>query len=114
MGPMTDYSKRQNAVTGTEPDDHILRSVAEKQIKGLRITQDFVAAGVIYHFTGSLSILPSAASSAVKVLPRYCTQSMTRGCVPLSDAAATVGSNANYRAFLNGKNIAVNLKLAFA
>lgn len=37
-----------------------------------------------------------------------------RLCAVVADAAATVGSNANYRAFLNGKNIAVNLKLAFA
>ncbi len=35
-----------------------------------------------YHLTGSFSKLPSAASSAVNVAPRYCTQSITRGASP--------------------------------
>lgn len=36
-----------------------------------------------YHSTLSLRITPSVASSAVKVSPLYCTQSITSGSVPL-------------------------------
>ena len=36
-----------------------------------------------YHSTFSFRISPSAASSAVKVAPRYCTQSISRGSAPL-------------------------------
>ena len=38
---------------------------------------------VDYHSTLSLSIMPSAESSAVNVLPRYCTHSITNGSEPL-------------------------------
>ena len=44
------------------------------------VNQQFV---LYYHFTGSSKITPSVASSAVNVLPRYCTQSITSEAVPL-------------------------------
>ena len=48
-----------------------------------------------YHSTGFCRITPSAASSAVNVFPRYCTQSITSGLLPLflterSPAGATL------------------------
>ena len=38
---------------------------------------------IFYHSTLSFRITPSVASSAVKVSPLYCTQSITSGSVPL-------------------------------
>ena len=48
-----------------------------------------------YHFTSSVDMTPSAASSAVNVAPLYCTQSITSGSFPLlrtdrSPAGATL------------------------
>ena len=37
----------------------------------------------VYHFTASFKILPSIASSEVKVSTLYCTQSIISGSVPL-------------------------------
>ena len=42
-----------------------------------------VGVWIAYHFTSSCRILPSLASSGVKLLPRYCTQSITSFSVPL-------------------------------
>ena len=57
-------------------------------------------------------MFPSEVSSGVNVLPRYCTQSITRGSV--AHTAATVGSHTDNTAFFDRKYIAVDLKLSFA
>ena len=76
--------KTENVATRFESDDHAFYlSVTEKKIQSIGIFPDVRIVFEDYHFTSSLRMLPSVASSEVNVLPRYCTQSITSGSVPL-------------------------------
>lgn len=66
-----------------ESDGRVSDHTVEKYIESSGIFSDIRYLFFVYHFTGSLRMFPSVASSAVNVLPRYCTQSITRGSVPL-------------------------------